>query len=182
MFTESIRNPILRSAAEWLVLLSVAALLFLFVRTFLFRMAHVDGNSMAPTLEHGDMVVLNRLAYHLSSPRIGDIVAFPYAENPSEFYIKRIIAGPGDVVYFDSGFFYVNEERLIDDFSHNPTIALGDVVFPVTVEDERFFVLGDNRNGSQDSRFISVGTIPAPDMVGRATIRLWPLSRIGRVD
>ncbi|MCL2199161.1 MAG: signal peptidase I [Defluviitaleaceae bacterium] len=179
---KKIENPVLRGAVEWLVAFGLAALLFFVVRGFLFRMAHVDGNSMAPTLEHGDMVVLNRLVYHLSRPQVGDVVAFPFAGNPSEFYIKRVVALPGDAVDFYDGFFYVNSNRLDDYFSQSPTLSGGDVDFPITVEDGHFFVLGDNRNGSQDSRFTGVGTIPRRDMVGRAGFRVWPLSRAGRVE
>ncbi|MCL1862719.1 MAG: signal peptidase I [Defluviitaleaceae bacterium] len=179
---KKIQNPVLRGAVEWLVAFGLAALLFFVVRGFLFRTAHVDGNSMAPTLEHGDIVVLNRLAYRLSRPQAGDIVAFPFAGNPSEFYIKRVIALPGDTVNFLDGFFYVNHERLDDYFSQNPTLSLGDVGFPIVVEEGHFFVLGDNRNGSQDSRFVSVGNIPRRQMVGRAGLRVWPLGRVGRVE
>jgi signal peptidase I len=181
MLINRIENPLLRGAAEWLVTIGLAVLLFFVVRGFLFRVAHVDGGSMSPTLVHGDMVILNRLAYRLSSPRVGDIAAFLYAEGDGQFYIKRIVAASGDIVDFSNDFFYVNGERLNDDFSAEPTIVSGDVNFPVTIEEGHFFVLGDDRNGSQDSRFSSVGTVPAREMVGKATIRIWPLGRAGRV-
>jgi signal peptidase I len=182
MLKNRIKNPILRGMVEWLVSLGLAVLLFFVVRGFLFRIAHVDGNSMMPTLEHGDMVVLNRLVYVFSDPQVGDIVAFPYAENPSEYYIKRIIAAPGDIVDLSEGFFFVNGLLLEDEFSAEPTRVMGDVNFPITIEEGRFFVLGDNRNGSQDSRTTSVGTVPASDMIGRASTRIWPLGRIGTVN
>lgn len=181
MFTTCIKSPVLRGAAEWFVFLALAALLF-FVMRGLFRTAHVDGNSMSPTLDHGDIVFLNRLVYLLSSPQAGDIVAFPNPEDPSEFFIKRVIAVPGDTVDLRGGIFFVNNEPLDDAFSEEPTRAKGDVGFPIVVEEAHCFVLGDNRNGSQDSRFASVGTIPANNMVGRASIRFWPLSRAGRVS
>ncbi|MDR0272153.1 MAG: signal peptidase I [Clostridiales bacterium] len=181
MLKNRITNPILRSAAEWLVTIGLAVLLFFAVRG-LIRTAKVDGSSMAPTLEHGDMVVLNRIAYFVSSPRVGDIVAFPYAQNPSEYFIKRVIALPGDMVDFHSGYFYVNGVQLEDEFSAEPTISMGNIQFPIIVEDGHFFVLGDNRIGSQDSRFSQVGTIPEKEMVGRASLRIWPLDRLGRVE
>jgi signal peptidase I len=176
-----IKNPILRSAAEWLAMIGLAVLLFFVMRGFLFRTAHVDGSSMAPTLEHGDFIFLNRLVYHLSSPKAGDIIAFPYAENPDDVFIKRIIAVPGDVVDFRDGFFIINGAPLDDDFSGEPTFSFGDVIFPITVEDGHFFVLGDNRNGSQDSRFSGVGNVPARDIIGRAEVRVFPLKRAGWV-
>jgi len=149
---------------------------------------------MEPTLQHGNMVVLNRFSYLFSEPSIGDIVAFPYPQDPSEYYIKRIIAGPGDLVdlrhFSPPGQivdlrhfrFYVNNEPLDDRFSTYPVLVSGDVVFPVLVPENMFFVLGDNRNGSVDSRWQSVGTIYASDMVGRVAIRIWPFNAFGSVD
>jgi signal peptidase I len=182
MFYNRIQNPILRGAAEWLVSIGLAVLLFFVVRGFIFRTAHVDGGSMSPTLIHGDMLVLNRLTYRLSTPKVGDIVAFLYTEESGEYYIKRIVAAPGDVVDFLDGFFYVNGELLSDDFSEEATLVRGDAEFPVTIAEKNYFVLGDDRNGSQDSRFTNVGTVSANKMVGRAKIRIWPLNRIGLVQ
>ncbi|MCL2357214.1 MAG: signal peptidase I [Defluviitaleaceae bacterium] len=178
-FLERIENPILRGAAEWLILIGLAILLFLVMRMFIFRTAHVDGFSMSPTLEHGDWIILNRFVYIVSTPRAGDITAFPNPENRSEFFVKRIVAVPGDEVDLRGGFFYVNGERLEDDFSAEPTGGSGLLDFPVIVEERHFFLLGDNRNGSQDSRFAVVGTIPHRDMVGRAGVQVWPPGRMG---
>ena len=181
MLKNRIQNPTLRTIAEWLISIGLAVLLFLVVRSFLFRVAHVTGKSMEPTLNHGDMVVLNRFSYLFSSPRVGDIVAFPYPEDPSEFYIKRVIAVPGDTVDLQEGAFVINDSPLDDYFSSETIISMGDVIFPITIEDGRYFVLGDNRNGSMDSRFSTVGTVPAQDMVGRVSVRVWPIGRFGRV-
>jgi len=181
MFYKRISNPILRTIVEWLFAIAVAVLVFFVVRSFVFRMAHVTGNSMDPTLINNDMVVLNRFAYVFGSPRVGDIVAFPVAHEQGEHYIKRIIAGPGDVVDLSDGQFFVNGIPLDDEFSDEAIILHGDVVFPITVEQGRYFVLGDNRNGSMDSRFAVVGNIENHVMVGRAVFRVWPFNRIGMV-
>ena len=181
MFYNRIENPFLRGAAEWIVLIAFSVLLFFVLRAFIFRTAKVDGNSMVPTLEHGDMIILNRIVYYISTPKAGDIVAFPYAENPSEHFIKRVIGVPGDTVDLIDGFFYVNGVRLDDEFSDEQTPASGNAQFPITVEENHYFVLGDNRNSSQDSRFSSVGCIPRNEIVGRASVRYWPLGRVGSV-
>ncbi|MCL1846129.1 MAG: signal peptidase I [Defluviitaleaceae bacterium] len=180
-FLERIENPILRGAVEWLILIGLAVLLFFVMRAFIFRTAHIDGFSMAPTLEHGDWVILNRFTYIVSAPRAGDITAFPNPENPSEHFVKRIIAVPGDSVDLRGGFFYVNDQRLEDEFSEESTGGTGLLDFPITIDEQQFFLLGDNRNGSQDSRFSVVGTIPRREMVGRAGVRVWPLGRVGLV-
>ncbi|MCL2839786.1 MAG: signal peptidase I [Defluviitaleaceae bacterium] len=182
MLKNRIENPMLRGIVEWLIAIAFAALLFFVVRSFLFRVAHVNGNSMEPTLSHGDMVVLNRLSYLFSVPRVDDIVAFPFAENPSEFYIKRVIAVPGDMVDLQNGVFLINGIPLVDDFSLEPIVSFGDIRFPTTIEAGHFFVLGDNRNASMDSRFASVGNVPARDMVGRVAVRIFPFNRLGGVD
>ena len=183
MFGKKIENKLINNIIEWLLSIALAILVFLVVRTFVFRVAQVTGNSMEPTLAHGDMVLLNRFNYFFSSPRVGDIVAFPpYEDDPSRFYIKRIIALPGDVVNLVDNAFVINGVVLDDDFSHEPIISFGDMVFPLEVEYGRFFVLGDNRNGSMDSRFANVGTVPAEVMVGRVSLRIWPRDRLGQVD
>jgi len=182
MFKNHIQNPLLRGLAEWLLAILLAVLLFFVVRSFLFRVAHVTGNSMESTLSHGDMVILNRLSYLFFNPRIGDIIAFPNPENNGEFFIKRIIAGPGDIVDLLDGFFVINGIPLEDNFSANPTSLLGNVSFPIEIEEGRYFVLGDNRNNSLDSRSADVGNIQARDMVGRVAIRVFPFDRFGRVE
>jgi signal peptidase I len=180
--TERQPRPFYKGVLEWLFAIGLAVLLFFVVRNFLFRVAHVTGHSMEPSLNHGDMLILNRFSYLFSDPRLGDIVAFPYPEDPSEYHIKRIVGLPGDVIDLRDSRFFVNGEPLDDAFSHEPVLALGDMVFPITVEEGHYFVLGDNRNGSKDSRFSAVGTIPKRELVGRVLVRFWPFNNLGRVD
>ena len=178
-----IENRLVNNIIEWLLSIALAIVVFFVVRTFIFRVAQVTGNSMEPTLAHGDMVLLNRFNFFFSVPRVGDIVAFPpYEDDPSRFYIKRIVAIPGDIVDLVDNAFFINGVLLDDDFSYEPIISFGDVHFPLMVEDGRYFVLGDNRNGSMDSRFANVGTVPAEIMVGRVSLRIWPRDRLGQVD
>ena len=180
MLKKYIKNPILLSLAEWVLAIGFALILFFVARTFVFRIASVTGPSMQPSLVDGDLVILNRVSYIFSNPRVDDIVAFPNPANRDIFYIKRIVAGPGDEVDFRYDSFYINGYRLDDPFSYG-LIRLGDVDFPIIIEEGLYFVLGDNRNSSLDSRFVSVGNIPHNDMVGRVWIRIWPLSSFGRV-
>ena len=181
MLKNRIKNPILREIAEWAVALALMLLLFLVLHFFVFRVAHVTGGSMMPTLNHGDIVVLNRLEHLVTGPRAGDIVAFPNPSDPSQYYIKRVIGVPGDIVDLQDGVFWVNGVELVDDFSQEPIWERGDVVFPITVEDGRYFVLGDNRNGTIDSRHSSVGNVCSQEMFGRTSLRIWPLERFGRI-
>jgi len=177
-----IQNPFLRNLMEWTFVIVLALLLALITRAFLFRVTRVTGYSMVPTLNHGDVLILNRLTYVFSSPSVGDIVAFPYPEDPSEYFIKRVIAAPGDIVNLVDGQVFVNGELLDDAFSDAPIRSMGNVDFPLTIEEGRFFVLGDNRNNSQDSRYTTVGNVYGSDMLGRVLVRVWPFSSFGRVE
>jgi len=181
MLTNRISNPILRNIVEWILALGLALLLYFVARTFFFRLATVSGPSMLPSLRDGDMVFLNRFSYLFIEPQVGDIVAFPNPNDPSEHYIKRVIGAPGDIIDIRVGVIYINEFPLDDSFSHE-RVSAGDIHFPITVEEGYFFVLGDNRNQSMDSRNTAVGNVPGRVMVGRVAFRLWPLNALGRVD
>ena len=180
MTVKNIRNPFLRNLAEWVVAALAALILFLVMRNFVFRVADVNGHSMEPTLSHGDFVLLSRVGYWFGDPQKGDIIAFPFREEPSEYYIKRIMATPGDVVDFQNNRFMINGQEPDFGFEQIDVFSRGDISLPLTVGEGEFFVLGDNRNSSKDSRYQSVGPISERDMLGRVVVRFWPLDRIER--
>jgi len=184
MLKNRIRNPIIRGLIEWILAIGLALLLFLVLRMYVFRVATVSGSSMMPTLSDGDRLILNRAAVVFSELRVGDIVAYPYPGNPSEYHIKRVIGVYGDIVDFDplNGRFIVNDMPLDDAFSYELILSGGNVGFPITVEEGRLFVLGDNRNGSKDSRYSTVGTIASEDIIGRVLLRIWPFDSFGQVN
>ena len=182
MLTKHIKNSYLRNLAEWAITIIAALLLVLFVRNYVFRVADVDGHSMEPTLSHGDLVILSKVGYWFDTPQRGDVVAFPFRGNPSEIYIKRITGVPGDVIDFQNRRFVVNGQEPDFDFEKVDTVFQGDIHLPMTVGEGEYFVLGDNRNASKDSRYQSVGSISESEMLGRAVIRFWPLSRFGLVN
>ena len=177
-----IENPFLRGLVEWIVVIGLAILLALVTRNFIFRVTRVTGYSMNPTLNHGDVLILNRFSYLFTSPRVGDIVAFPYPSDPSEFFIKRVIAAPGDEIDWQDNQFTINGIPLEDSFSDVGLRSGGNVSFPMVIDEGYFFVLGDNRNASRDSRYMSVGNISGGDMLGRSFVRIWPMRNFGRVD
>ena len=181
MLEKYIPNPTLRNLAEWLIAFVAALVLFFFMRNYVFRVADVNGHSMEPTLSHGDFVLLSRVGYWFGEPQHGDIIAFPYREDPSEYYIKRILGVPGDIVDFYNNRFVINGTEPSYDFAQVDVFSRGDITLPFTVGEGEFFVLGDNRNSSKDSRYQSVGAIRERDMLGRVVVRFWPLSRAGRV-
>ncbi len=175
------KGGIFRQILEWATAVLIALVVYFFIRACIFRTANVSGNSMEPTLLHGQIVFINRLSYLLSKPKKGDIIAFPYNEDRSKDYVKRIIGLPGDVIDLRDFHFYVNNEILDDDFSKEMLTAFGDVSFPLTVPENTYFVLGDNRNVSNDSRYSDVGCIDKKDIIGKVSFVIWPLSDVGGI-
>ena len=153
-----------------------AAILALLIMTFVARAFTVDGPSMLPTLHDGERLMVDKLTYRFRDPQRGEIVVFRYPANPREHFIKRIIALPGDVVEIRAGRVYVNGTALEEPYVATPTWGhFG----PVRVPAGRYFVLGDNRTNSEDSRYPQVGFVPRSYLEGRALWRFWPPSRIG---
>jgi signal peptidase I len=142
----------------------------------LIQVARVEGNAMAPTLENQDRLIVNRLAYLMHSPVRGDIVMHRYPRDPQKAFVKRVIARGGDTVRSIDGRIYVNDAPISDDYV--PRVYRShDTWGPQTVEDGHYFVMGDHRNNSSDSR--QWGTVPAGLIVGRIALRWWPIQDAG---
>ena len=152
-------------------LLSAAVYATLIV-TFGFQIARVDGLSMAPTLEDHDLLIVNKLVYEIGEPRPGDIVMLYYPLNPDKMFVKRVIAKEGDTVRIVDGRVTVNDQPLHDDYV--PTeFRSHDDWGPQVVQQGYYFVMGDHRNNSSDSRHW--GPVPKKYIVGKVKVRWWPL-------
>jgi len=138
-----------------------AAVYATLIVTFGFQVARVDGLSMAPTLEDRDRLIVNKLVYELGDPRPGDIVMLYYPLNPEKMFVKRVIAREGDTVRIVDGRVYVNDVPLHDDWG------------PQIIQQGYYFVMGDHRNNSSDSRHW--GPVPKKYIVGKVKVRWWPL-------
>ena len=172
----------LRRSLRELLLVQLAAALLAGGSMFFFRAALVRGSSMEPTLRDGDCIFVQTAGYH--QPRQGDIVAIRAKDRQGKHLIKRIIAREGDTVQidFEAGMVFVNGQLLEEPYINEATTLSGDIPFPVTVPPGCFFVLGDNRNHSQDSRSSALGFVPLDDIEGRAVFRFAPLSRFGPIE
>lgn len=157
---------------EYLETLIGAAVLAVFIMTFVARAFTVDGPSMLPTLEHGQRLLVDRITYRFQPPQRGDVVVFRYPFNPREHFIKRIIGVPGDEVRIVSGTVYLNGVPLQESYLNGRMLPRH--FGPIIVEEDTYFVLGDNRNNSEDSRDRRVGLVPKKNLVGRALWRYWP--------
>ena len=152
-------------------LLSAAVYATLIV-TFGFQVARVDGLSMEPTLEDRDRLIVSKLVYELGDPRPGDIVMLYYPPNPEKMFVKRVIAKEGDTVHIISGRIYINDNPVADDYLTDEWRSHDDYG-PEVVQPGYYFVMGDNRNNSSDSR--SWGPVPKKYIVGKVKFRWWPI-------
>ena len=159
-------------------LLIVVALTFLFVQ-FVGQRTHVNGDSMNVTLEDGDNLIVDKLSYRLKDPKRFDIVVFPYQYQEKTYYIKRIIGMPGETVQVMDGMVYIDGEMLNETYGKETMQYAGVASEPITLGEDEYFVLGDNRNNSSDSRDPSVGNIKEDQIIGKAWLRIWPLNKFG---
>lgn len=147
---------------------------------FIARPYIVEGDSMNPTLSEKDFLVVNRLVYRFNNPERFDLIVFP-DENGSDIeYVKRIIGLPGETVQIMDGKIYINAEELEEYYGNEDYIEdIGNVGFPIALAGNEYFVLGDNRNDSIDSRYTAIGVVTKKEIVGEATFRLFPLNSFG---
>ncbi len=157
--------------AGFQTLLSAAVYAALIV-TFGFQVARVDGMSMEPTLEDHDRLIVSKLVYEIGEPRPGDIVMLYYPVNPDKMFVKRVIAKEGDEVRIVDGRVYVNEQPVRDDYVP-PAFRSHDDWGPQVVQQGYYFVMGDHRNNSSDSRHW--GQVPKKYIVGKVKVRWWPI-------
>ena len=143
------------------------------VRYYLIQPFFVRGASMEPTFDNGQYLVVNEIGYRLSQPERGEVIVFKYPFDKSQYYIKRIVGLPGEKVEVKDGAVFINGVEL-DESSYLPkaTFTIGEAAFDLKADE--YFVLGDNRQASSDSR--QWGVLPADNIVGQVWLRAWPLS------
>jgi signal peptidase I len=155
---------------------------FLVIYIFLFRPFQVSGNSMHPTFFDKEYILTNIITLRFNKPKLGDVIVFKAPNDPEKDYIKRVIGIPGDTIMIKNGDVYVNEKQLDQSSYLKPTVKtysgsfLGESM-PITVPANSYFVLGDNRSGSSDSR--EWGFVPFSSIVGESLFIYWPLDNMG---
>ena len=162
-----------------LYVLLVLCLSYLFI-TFVGQRTEVQGSSMEATLSNGDQLIVDKISYRFRDPKRYDIIVFPFRYEDNTFYIKRIIGLPGETIQIDGeGNIWVNGEILEESYGRESIRDPGLAAEPITLGEDEYFVMGDNRNNSSDSRVEAVGNIHRNEIIGRAFIRIWPLSKFG---
>jgi signal peptidase I len=175
---ERARVRVWRAVWELLHDLSVAVLFCFFLITFVAQAFRVQGTSMLPLLEDGERIIVNKFIYRFHAIEHGDVVVFWYPRDPSVSFIKRVVGLPGDTVEIRSGQLFVNGQPVREDYLA-PRFRDEDSFAPTLVKKGYYFVLGDHRNSSNDSR--SWGEVPEKYIYGRAVYRFWPPSKLGPI-
>jgi signal peptidase I len=135
---------------------------------------------MEPTLADEDNLIVDKITYLFRDPKRTEIVVFPYRDREGVYYIKRVIGLPGETVYIDeNGYVYIDGKVLKEDYIKELANDAGIASVPVVLGEDEYFVMGDNRNNSSDSRDPSVGNIQRDQIIGKAFLRIWPLNKIG---
>lgn len=169
---KSILKEILSTSVYLLVVLLITYLIVNFVG----QRTEVVGSSMENTLSDGDNLIVDKISYRFRDPERYDIIVFPFQYEKNTFYIKRIIGLPGETVEIDlDGVIYINGKELIEYYGREIIADPGIARDKITLGIDEYFVMGDNRNNSTDSRSSIVGNIHKKDILGRAWLRIWPL-------
>ena len=164
-----------------LYLLGVLCVVYLVIH-FVGQRTQVQGSSMEPTLSSEDNLIVDKISYRFHDPERFDIIVFPYLKEDDTFYIKRIIGLPGETVQIDeAGNIYVDEKLLQENYGKEVILHPGRAIDPIKLGPDEYFVMGDNRNNSTDSREPKVGNIRRENIIGRAWLRIWPFDKFGVV-
>mgnify|MGYP001484249961 CR=1 FL=1 len=156
---------------DWVISIAIALALAIIIRTFIVELYMVEGPSMRPTLASGERLVVNKFIYRFGQPTKGDVIVFRYPRDPSRDFIKRVIATAGDTIEIKDGLVRVNGQLLNETY----ILEKSRIPFPLsTVPEGTIFVMGDNRNNSEDSRFEHVGFVPLNMLKGKALMVFWP--------
>ena len=171
----------IKEIISWVVYVICLIAAVYLINTFVIQRTMVSGNSMYPYLHDKDQLMMDKLSYRFNDPERFDIVVLKVdnGAEKQEYYIKRIIGLPGETVEIEDGNIYIDGELLEENYGAEVMLDGGRAEGGVTLGEDEYFVLGDNRNNSDDSRYETVGNLDRDLIVGKAWVRIWPLSRIG---
>ena len=177
---KKINLPLVREVLSWIVeLVVVIGLAYVLVSFFGIR-TNVVGQAMEQTLENDDDILVNKFAYIISKPKQGDVIVFlPNGNKKSHYYVRRVVAVPGDTVQIKDGALYVNDELYKESTDVASMEDAGIASDAVKLEKDEYFVLGDNRNNSEDSRYANIGNVKKDYIIGKAWFRVSPWKKFG---
>ncbi len=181
---EEPKTNIFRELLGWVGYIAVIIGVTYLIVTYVGQRTQVSGESMLPALHHEDNLIVDKISYRFREPERYEIIVFPYKYQEDTYYIKRIIGMPGETIQIIDGEVYIDGEKLGETYGREPIEQgmEGLAAEPITLGEDEYFVLGDNRNHSSDSREPSVGVLKRDDFIGRAWIRIWPFDSIGVIS
>jgi len=175
-------TKLVKGVLEWVIYVVVLVILCWLIITFVGQRTEVFGESMEPTLQDGDNLIVDKISYHFRDPKRYEIIVFPYDYQEKVYYIKRIIGLPGETVQVIDGYVYIDGELPESEiYGKEVMYDAGIAEEPIELGEDEYFVLGDNRNHSADSRDPKVGVLKREDLIGRAWIRIYPFNKMGAV-
>jgi len=173
-------KKVIKEIVEMSMYLLVVLVLTYLVITFVGQRTEVSGSSMEPTLSDTDNLIVDKLSYRFHDPKRFDIIVFPFRYSEETYFIKRIIGMPGETVRIDeAGNIYINGDLLKENYGREVIQYAGRAYEEIELAADEYFVLGDNRNDSTDSRMPEVGNIHRSEIIGRAWVRIWPFDEFG---
>lgn len=151
------------------------------IQSFVFQRTLVDGHSMEEALHDEDQLIISKLSYAINEPKRFDIVVFPYQYDEDTYYIKRIIGLPGEKILIKGNTIYINGEPLTESYGKEAMDedTAGIAATELLLAEDEYFVMGDNRNNSTDSRSEDVGPVKKEEIIGKAVFRIWPFDDFG---
>lgn len=172
-------KKVIKEALQWAIDIVIAVAVALFITKFIVTHTFIPTGSMIPTIAINDHIMINRLPLYYRDPKPGEIVVFHHEKE----LIKRVIAVPGDTLDIKDGNVYINgiqlDEPYLNEANSTYAFTMDDEAFPLTMPEDRYFLMGDNRNNSEDSR--SFGMISREAIYAKSWFRIWPLNRLGQV-
>ena len=177
---KKVNVAVVKEIFVWMIEILLTVLLAFTFVYFIGLRTSVVGHSMAETLNGGDEILVNRFIYKVTDPKHNDIIVFlPNGNEKSHYYVKRVIAVPGDTVHIQNGTVYVNGEVFEEEVEVSSIEDAGLAAEEITLDSDEYFVLGDNRNNSEDSRYANIGNIKKEYIIGKAWFRVTPFSDFG---
>lgn len=170
---------ILKEALGWVRDIGIAVIVALLITRFVVTRTLIPTGSMIPTIQINDNIIINRVPFYFTDPKAGEIVVFHHDKE----LIKRVIGVPGDTLDIKDGNVYINGELLDEPYLYEPnstySFMMDDIEFPLEIPEDMYFMMGDNRNNSEDSRYY--GMIHRDAIYAKSWFRIWPLNRLGSV-
>ena len=171
-------KEIIKELAGWLLYIVLIIAFTWCVVTFVGQRTEVSGSSMETTLSDKDQLIVDKMTYRFRDPKRYDIVVFPYQYQDNTYYIKRIIGLPGETVQIVDGYIYINGKQLDEHYGNEIIEEAGMAAEPVTLGEDEYFVMGDNRNDSKDSRYWINPYVSKDKILGKAVFRYWPITEM----